>query len=219
MVTQALGRLLLDASGLPVPEPPADEVRRAAREIIRRPEFRPPPRTVSQVVYDWISRQFERLQQGVGGGTRVGIAVAVLAVALIVFLLVRFARSVQSDPGKGVVVEHDTGRLPTDWEADAAAHEGAGRWRDAVRCRYRALVAHLAAAGVVREIPGRTAGEYRAEVAAQLPAASSGFAAASELFERAWYSNHPTGPEDAAQMRNLSEEVTSVARKVPVGVS
>jgi hypothetical protein len=104
-------------------------------------------------------------------------------------------------------VDTDVGRPPTDWQAEALAHESAGEWREALRCRYRAMVAALAARGLIDEVPGRTSGEYRAVVTRSVPGAAPDFSGATELFERAWYGGKPTGPEDSARFRELSERV------------
>ena len=45
----------------------------------------------------------------------------------------------------------------------------ARRFRDAIRCRYRALVGDLARRGMIDEIPGRTSGEERVQMAAAAP--------------------------------------------------
>ncbi|MBV9410730.1 MAG: DUF4129 domain-containing protein, partial [Acidimicrobiia bacterium] len=99
-----------------------------------------------------------------------------------------------------------------DWRAEAEAHERAGEWRQAVRCRYRALVADLAGRGILNEVPGRTAGEYRRELGDALPAASPQFAGATELFEGAWYGHRPTGEADAAHFRDLADRVLEASR-------
>ena len=95
---------------------------------------------------------------------------------------------------------------------EAEAHERAGEWKLALRARYRSLVADLASRGLVDEIPGRTAGEYRAEVAETVPGVASEFAGATELFERAWYGNRPTGADDAAHFRDLEQRVLTGTR-------
>ncbi len=101
---------------------------------------------------------------------------------------------------------------PADWLAEAAACEARGDWQAALRARYRALVAELARRGLVDEIPGRTTGEYRAEVAANLPLAAPEFSNATDLFELAVYGHAPTGPEDASRVRQLSDRVLEDAR-------
>ena len=67
-----------------------------------------------------------------------------------------------------VLRSHGGARTAAQWRAEAAAHDAAGRWREALRCRYRALVAELAGRGLVEEIPGRTSGEYRIQCGQQL---------------------------------------------------
>jgi hypothetical protein len=98
-------------------------------------------------------------------------------------------------------------RPAADWRAEAEAHERAGAWRPAVRCRYRALVAELAARGLVDEVPGRTAGEYRHQVRRNLPDAAADFAGATELFELAWYGRAEPGAPEASRVRELSGRV------------
>jgi Domain of unknown function (DUF4129) len=103
-------------------------------------------------------------------------------------------------------------RSAAEWRAEAEAQERAGAWREAVRSRYRALVADLAARGLVEEVPGRTAGEYRREVGEALPAVATDFAGATELFEVAWYGRSDTGAQEASQLRDLSDRVLQRAR-------
>jgi hypothetical protein len=98
-------------------------------------------------------------------------------------------------------------RSAAEWRAEADAQERAGAWREAVRSRYRALVADLASRGVVEEVPGRTAGEYRREVGRALPGAAGDFAGATELFEVAWYGHADTGAQQAAHLRDLTDRV------------
>ena len=72
-------------------------------------------------------------------------------------------------------------------------------------------MADLARRGVLEEIPGRTAGEYRVELGGAVPAAGPSFAGATELFERAWYGGRPTTAEDAHRFRDLEARVLEAA--------
>ena len=99
------------------------------------------------------------------------------------------------------------GRPFTAWDAEADRLEGEGRWREALRCRYRSLIARLAGAGVVDEIPGRTAGEYRTLVGGARPQVGEPFAGATDLFERAWYGDEATGPDESSDFRSLADRV------------
>jgi hypothetical protein len=104
-------------------------------------------------------------------------------------------------------------RPPADWRAEAAGHEAAGRWRDALRCHWRATVAELAARGLVEEVPGRTTGEYRAGVARAVPAVAEPFSRSTRLFEDAWYAAVDVGPAETAEVRTLGDQVLAEARR------
>ena len=60
---------------------------------------------------------------------------------------------------------------------------------------------------MVDEVPGRTAGEYRTLVRGATPQLDEPFAGATELFERAWYGDEDTGPEEAATFHHLADRV------------
>ena len=94
------------------------------------------------------------------------------------------------------VLDDDT--PPDRWRRLAAEHLERGEFRQAIRCRYRALVGDLARAGYVDEIAGRTSGEERAQVAETVErlgvvAAGAGagvtrsFDSAADLFDTAWF--------------------------------
>jgi hypothetical protein len=106
-----------------------------------------------------------------------------------------------------VVVDHT--REPSEWRREAAEHRAAGRYRDAVRCRYRALVGDLARRGLIDEIPGRTSGEERVQMANVAPAHAPSFASAAELFDDAWYGDVPLADADVQRMEALEERVLS----------
>lgn len=198
------------AGDLPAPTRDPDRVREAVREVLARPEFRPPDRTLLQRAFDWLLEQVGRLLAEVGAsgaGGIVGLAVLVLALLGIGLLVARFSRGMTASPEVRAAVPGVPRRPAAEWRAEAEAHERAGAWRPAVRCRYRALVAELAARGLVDEVPGRTAGEYRGEVRRSLPDAAADFAGATELFELAWYGRGETGAREASRVRELSGRV------------
>jgi len=197
---------------LPKPTRPPGEVSRTIDRVLARPEYRHPgPSFLERIqrdVLDWIARVLSGV---VGAGVGAWIVLA-LILGLVVLIVWRLAGGVTRDPGRGVAVSAGRLRPAADWRAEAEAHERAGEWRQAVRCRYRALVADLAGRGFLQEVPGRTAGEYRAELGDAVPAASPPFAGATELFEGAWYGQRPTAAADAAHLRDLANRVLEVAR-------
>jgi Domain of unknown function (DUF4129) len=209
-------------SQLTVPHHDPAQVRGAARAILRRAEFQPAKRSWWSAAVHWVLHElgqlFGRLLGLGGGGATAWIAVAVLAVlvGLIGVLAVRFWVRLPADPSRPVVVTATTaGRSAVDWWAEAARHERDGRWRDALRCKYRALVADLAGRGVVEEVPGRTAGEYRSAVQATIPTVAIDFSGATDLFEDAWYGDRPTGPADQTRFDELAGRVLATVSVGP----
>lgn len=186
---------------------PPDEARRRADEILSQPEYQPPEPSVFDRFFDWLSERFGDLISGVGeGASNTVVAVLILAVLIgaVAFVVVRTMRRtgrVGQLASPGVTVEVEPRRSRHEWEELALRHEAAGEWRDALRCRYRALVVGCIDRGWLRDIPGRTAGEFRRELATTAPDAAGPFADASDLFERAWYGSLPTGPDESARFQ------------------
>ena len=200
---------------LPPSEHDGDDVRNEIERILSQPEYREPPRPLFQRVMDWISeRMAEVIGDILGGGRAVVIGWVISAVVALVvtYLVIRFVLAIRSDPGRREAAMADPRRPPEDWVADAERYEAAGEWRQALRCRYRALVAQLAARGLVDEVPGRTAGEYRAEVVDNLPSAAQPFGAATLMFEEAWYGGADVDEVRHAQFRAAAAEVTTTVR-------
>lgn len=81
----------------------------------------------------------------------------------------------------------DVERPPDRWRRAAEKHRGAGSFRDAVRCEYRALVGDLARSGHVDEIPGRTSGEEREQLRSLAPQVAPAFDLAADIFDAAWF--------------------------------
>jgi len=202
---------------LPPPEATADEIRRTAEEILSRPEFQPEPQSLFERAASWFSERFNDLLTTLFSGGRNSIVAwiaLVVVVGVIALLVVRILTSMRTDPAAaaGVVVESEPRRRAVDWEREAQEHASAGRWRDALRCRYRALVARLAASGAVDEVPGRTAGEYRLEVRRSRPDAAPPFGEATDLFEHAWYGHREVSSDDDERFRALADDVTAHTR-------
>jgi Domain of unknown function (DUF4129) len=204
-----------EQGGLRVPVRDPQEVREVVREVLSRPEFRPPERSLMERVLDWVLEGIGRLLAALGGsgaGGIVGLVLLALVLVGVGILAARFSRGLTPSPEVAAAVVGGRRRSAAEWRAEAEGQERTGAWREAVRSRYRALVADLASRGLVEEVPGRTAGEYRREVGRALPAAASDFAGATELFEVAWYGRADTGPQDAAHLRDLSDRILQRAR-------
>ena len=186
-------------------------VRRMARQILARPEFKPETRPLLLRILDGVNRlindALNRLARG--PGSLIGLLLIGAGLVGLALLAFRVVRRLPPDASRSVAVDDAVGRSAVDWRAEAARHEAEGRWREALRCRYRSLIAELAERDLVTEIPGRTSGEYRSEVATALPAAAADFGAATDLFEQAWYGHAATGARDSGRLDELSGRVVA----------
>ena len=145
---------------------------------------------------------------GGGFGTLLVVLLVAALVAFLVWLVLALLRQRRAgdedevdeeldedldEPVERRVVDHE--RPPDTWRSAAEEHRHAGRYRQAIRCEYRALVGDLARAGIVDEIPGRTSGEERVQLAELAPQVAPDFDAAADIFDEAWFSDHEVGSD------------------------
>ncbi|MGA3219305.1 MAG: DUF4129 domain-containing protein [Acidimicrobiales bacterium] len=115
----------------------------------------------------------------------------------------------------GVVVTEESGALsPAEWLERAGRFAAEGRFREALRCRYCALVGELAGRGLLDEVPGRTSGDYERLVRASVPEVAQQFAAVTALFEACWYGHEPS---DAQEQVLFDRAAQLVLREVGAG--
>jgi hypothetical protein len=201
--------------GIPPSQHDPAAVRDLADRILAEGRYDRPPESIPDRVMSWLGEQLARalgsLVSG-GGGTVVAWVILLAAVGSVVYLLVRHGRvSIPSlARGDEPVAMVELTRSAEEWRADADRLEAAGRWAEGLRCRHRALVADLVRRGAIPEQPGRTAGEYVRDVARTLPEATPALAAATDLFEAAWYGGAPTGPAESERFVDLDARVLAV---------
>ncbi len=146
---------------------------------------------------------------GSGAGTLLAWTVVLASLAAVAYLVARHdgrrlpRGALPAAPAPMVELT----RSPDEWRRAAAELEAAGRWREGLRCRHRGLVGELVRRGAVRDQAGRTAGEHLRDVAAAWPGAAAPMAAATELFEAAWYGRAETAAAEAARFGDLQDQV------------
>ena len=205
---------------LPHPSVPPSQSNQRARDIVNRPQFHRPGESLITRAQRWILNRIADLFGTLGGsGLGAVIAWVFLAAAIggVVVLIGRMMKSNRSGkparvalPARASTVV-DESVSPARWRELADDHAAAGRWREALRCRYRALVGDLARRSLLNEIPGRTTGEERRELAASAPEASSPFDEATELFDETWYGSKVADARDASHFESLEREVLDKA--------
>lgn len=203
-------RAALAGGRLRTPQRRPDDIHDAVEAVLSREEYRAAPKSLVQRIREGIAELIEQaLEAFVGGGRGALLAWLILGLAAttLAVVAVRFAGGVTRDAYQPLAAAPSRRRSAAEWRAEAEEAERAGRWRLALRARYRALVADLAEHGLVEDVAGRTSGEYRVEVATNVPKVAAPFSGATEIFERAWYGRLDTDAEDAARLRELADEV------------
>jgi len=201
--------------GLPPSTQDPTAVRDLADRILAEARYDRPSESIPDRIMGWVGEQIAKLFGSLvsgGGGTVLAWVILVAAVGGVVYLLVRYGRvslpSLATNDEPAVMVELT--RSAREWRAEADRLETDGRWAEGLRCRHRALVADLVRRGAIPEQAGRTAGEYVLDVAGSLPDAAPAMAAATEVFEAAWYGGATTGAPEAARFAELDARVLEV---------
>lgn len=189
-----------------------DVADRTVEQVLREPAFTTARRSWLARLRDdarqWFIDRLAALFES-GAGTVLAWSLVGLAVVVGVLVAARALRDVRRGAAaeQGVTAVTVTRRPAADWLADARAARDDGDLDEAVRCGYRAVVAGLAASGDLDEVPGRTVGEYRAQVRANQPPRMDGFARASDVFERVWYARRPADREDVDTVLAVADQV------------
>lgn len=214
--------LLVAAPALAWPQPTVDggAADRTVEQILREPAFTTArPSWLARLrddIRQWFIDRLASLFES-GAGTVLAWSLVGLAVIVGVLVAVRALRDVRRGAvaEEGVTAVTVTRRPATDWLADARAAREDGDLAEAVRCSYRAVVAGLAASGGLDEVPGRTVGEYRAQVRTNQPERLDAFMRASDVFERVWYARRRADQDDVDAVLGVADEVASARSRVP----
>lgn len=202
---------------LPEPEPTPEDARRAAERILERPEFEELEPTFFDRITDWINERIAELLgdlvgSGGNGGSTLGWVLMVVLVLIVGYFVVRLLLTLQRS-AKAAEEESaaESQRAPEDWLRLATEHEDAGEWKDALVAHYRHVVGRLIRREIASDVPGRTTGEFRADVAHNAPAVSDDFDRLSDLFEVVWFGDVPPSPDDVAMAAQLGRSVLAAS--------
>ncbi len=211
---------------LPLPEPQPDDVRGRADDIMARAEF-----NESESILDRLGRWLEealgeifQALSGGGAGTVVAWVIMAAAIAAAAFLVTKIRRPTGLVRHKSTEVSVVTqsavlepARSADEWRSLADIFAGEGNFDEALRARYRGLLAALFDGGVLEDVAGRTPGEYRAEMVAQHPAASASFGALTDRFEQVWYSPDVASSDDLVRFGQAEAQVLGALAPAETG--
>jgi len=177
------------------------ELRELARDLLSRPPYREVADEglldrLLGMVRDAIAEVLVRVLGVISGSTAAAWTLVLVGTAILGVAVWRWTRGTRRE-----AAQHDA-RVPAGrrsvaaWLSDADAHAADGRYADAVRCAYAALVEQLIVAGRIEDRPGRTVRELDREVAVAAPDLAAAVDTAGEVFEAAWYGRQPADRSD-----------------------
>ena len=173
--------------------------------ILAQPQFHPGP-SPWQRLANWLHAHLHlpsvHLPSVYGSAWESYVVLAVLFAGVVAALVTAtrrglFQRLRHPVASPGVVVS-DEGEVlsPAAWRERADRLAAGGRFREALRCRYCALIAELARIGLLDEVPGRTSGDYERLVRSLLPEVAQQFASVTARFETCWYGQEPSSADE-----------------------
>ncbi len=202
-------------------DPTPVDVRERMREIFERDEFQSsknPLQRMIEAFFRWLERNLNVEVGGSSWGGPIGTIIAWVGATILLIVLLVIIRMVirnwrpRNKKAEAVAtVDIEEERNAAEWASSAELYEAAGEWKEALRCRYRELVASLVDVGVVSSMAGRTTGELRSDVARNAPQVAPVFDAATTLFELPWYAHGATGQAENARFRSFAADVLAGA--------
>jgi len=172
--------------------------------------------------FRWLGSLFPDLQPEERATTGRVVSAVFIGVGLILVLIVALAirvglRRAERAPGVESALatskkdDDPLSRSAAGWEQRAAALAAAGRFREAIRAWYHALLVHAASAGVLQYQRGRTNWEY---VHLLSPALTwrPVFAELTRLFEREWYGRAESREEELQLLKRDTLQILAELR-------
>lgn len=196
-------------------DPGADQARRLLGHELSRAQYQ---ESLVARVGRWFRETLSGLPTvGIGGvGAVAGIVLLLVLAALAVALLSRLGRDAQPTGAPSeVFADHRLRAVDHRRRAELALAEG--RWTDAVLDSVRGLAADLVERGLLAEQDTETVRATVEGTAAMFPDRRESLLRAGLLFDAARYDAQPAGPEQAAQVLALAEDLRSVSPRRATG--
>jgi hypothetical protein len=197
-----------------------DTARRAAAGELADPKYRDARPSVLQEAARWLGEQLEELLSSlssvVPGGIFGLLLILVLLILLVVVVRLRTGEIARASRDGGAVFGGGKRLGAGDYRRSAAEAAAGGRYDDAVRDRFRAVVRALEERALLDVRSGRTADEAAAEAGVLLPAVADALRQGARLFDDVHYGGRE-GTE--AAYRTLTELDERCRRERPVALA
>jgi len=160
----------------------------------------------------WVVDQVGRLGDGAshltGLSRFITVLVALVVIALLVWVLPRVRREPVAEPSDGAVLTDltTTARFYRDLAARALRD---GRYDDAVLDRFRAIAKDMSDRTLLDDAPGRTAHEVALALASPFPDHADRLAWAGDLFDSVRYGHRRASADQAGNVQRLDVELVT----------
>ncbi len=197
-------------------DPDADTARRWLEEELAKDIYRDNHSDWLQRVFDWISKQFNRLDRSteeltvgsIPGSIIAGVLFAILIAVLLYLVLGPLRRSRRTSASATVFDDDDRSASAMQTSAEEAAARG--DWDLAVLERFRSMVRRAENRGIVAVVPGMTAYEFVKAAAVPMSHLATDLLWSGDLFDGIRY-GHASGSREAYErVGRLAESLTHV---------
>ncbi len=201
----AQDRRSADVSALPYEapiDPDADTARRWLEDELSKDIYRDNHSDWLQRVFDWIAKQFDRLDRSteeltvgnISGSIIAGVLFAILIAVLLYLVLGPLRRSRRMSASASVFDDDD--RTASAMQASAEDAAERGDWDLAVLERFRSMVRRAENRGLVAVVPGMTAYEFVKAAAVPMSHLAQDLLWSGDLFDGIRY-GHASGSREA----------------------
>jgi len=183
-----------------------DEARRELRKAIYHVADPSPVQRFMNWLFDKIGRLLDGAVRVAPGGLPSLVGVVIVIVAIVVALRLGLGparlRDALTDRRRGAAA-----KTAAEYRAEAETLAAQGKYKDAIRARFRAIVRELEERGVLDPRPGRTAGEIAREAGAAVRAVADDLRTAAAAFDEAWYGRRDAGQAEYARVAGADERI------------
>lgn len=177
-----------------------DSAHDAAQNELGKPIY--PRASLTDQITDWLDHVLFRIasaSSSVPGGWLTLTVLGILVVATLIVAVRIARRTMRTDRDDDYSLFGAAELSAAEHRATAEQYAAQGNWALAIRHRLRAVARGFEEAGIVAQLPGRTALELARDAGAALPALSNELTRAAECFNDVTYGEQP-GDEAAYRM-------------------